>query len=96
MPLLTLAGRKLDVYGRYSMWERREQSGDSMPVNQSASFTRYGAGFNYHFIRRAKGKPGLELQLAWIREQAKKEGSDPKDIFMAQVRFEWNAVLMGL
>lgn len=93
IPLVTLAGRKVEVYGRYSMWERKEQSGDSMPVNQSASFSRYGAGVNYHFVRREKGKPGMEFQLAWIREQSRKEGAEPKDTFMAQFRFEWNAVL---
>jgi len=96
MPQVTLASRKLEVYGRFSTWERKEQSGDSLPVNQSASFTRYGAGFNYHFIRRANGKPGLEFQLAWIREQSQKAGTDPKDTFMAQMRFEWNAVVQGL
>lgn len=96
LPVLTLYSRRIEVYGRYSQWERREQSGDSLPINKNASFTRYGAGFNYHFIRRAKGKPGLELQLAWSREQSRSENAKPKDVIMAQVRFEWNAILKGL
>uniref|UniRef100_A0A7C4CBB1 Porin n=1 Tax=candidate division WOR-3 bacterium TaxID=2052148 RepID=A0A7C4CBB1_UNCW3 len=93
MPLVTLAGRKVEVYGRYSMWERKEQSGDSMPVNLGASFTRFGGGVNYHFVRREKGKPGMGFQLAWIREKSRKEGAEPKDTFMAQFRFEWDALL---
>jgi hypothetical protein len=77
------------------MWERKEQSGDTMPVNKGASFTRYGAGFNYHFARRPNGKVGAAFQFAWSREQTKatkEDGSlvDPTDTFMAQVRFEWN------
>lgn len=96
MPLVTLAGRRLEVYGRFTTWQRKDQSGDSMPVNKSHSFVRYGAGANYHFIRRDKGKPGLEFQFAWSREQSQVENADPKDVFMAQVRFEWNLVVNKL
>ena len=91
MPMVSLMDRKLEVFGRFSTWERKEQSGDSMPVNLDRSLMRYGAGFNYHFLRRAGGsKPGVAFQLAWVREQSRKEGADPVDTFMAQARFEWN------
>jgi hypothetical protein len=93
LPVVTLLGRKLDVFGRFSTWERREQSGDSMPVNLGASFTRYGAGANWHIQRRPNGKPGMMLQLAWVREQPRVADADPKDTFMAQFRFEWNLVV---
>lgn len=90
MPMVSLFGRKLEVFGRFSTWERKEQHDDSMPVNLEKSLTRYGAGFNYHFLRRSGGsKPAVALQLAWVREQSRKEGADPKDTFMAQSRFEW-------
>lgn len=90
MPMVSLFGRKLEVFGRFSTWERKEQHDDSMPVNLEKSLTRYGAGFNYHFLRRSGGsKPAVALQLAWVREQSRKEGADPKDTFMAQARFEW-------
>jgi len=94
VPMVSLLGRKLEVFGRFSTWERKEQSGDSMPVNLDKSLARYGAGFNYYFLRRAGGsKPAAMFQLAWVREQARKEGADPMDTFMAQFRFEWNHVL---
>jgi hypothetical protein len=93
MPQVNLLRRKLEVYGRFSTWEQKEQSGDSMPVSLSKSFTRYGAGFNYHFQRRAGGKPGAVFQLAWVRTLSRVEDSDPVDTFMAQFRFEWNAIL---
>ena len=91
VPMVSLLGRKLEVFGRFSTWERKEQSGDSMPVNLDRSLMRYGAGFNYHFLRRSGGsKPAVALQFAWVREQSRKEGADPVDIFMAQARFEWS------
>jgi hypothetical protein len=93
VPQVNLLGRRLEVYGRFSTWEQKEQSGDSMPVNLSKSFLRYGAGFNWHFQRRASGKPGAMVQLAWMRTQTRVEDADPTDTFMAQVRFEWNAIL---
>jgi hypothetical protein len=91
VPMVSLLGRKLEVFGRFSTWERKEQSGDSMPVALDKSLMRYGAGFNYHFLRRAGGsKPAVALQFAWVREQSRKEGADPVDTFMAQARFEWS------
>lgn len=96
MPVISLLSRRIEVLGRFSGWRRMEQSGDSLAVDKTASFYRYGVGFNYHFFRRAKGKPGLELQLAWSREQSLADNSTPKDQVMAQVRFEWNAILKGL
>lgn len=93
LPVITLPGRKVEIYGRFSLWNRSEQSGDTMAFNKDKSFVRYGAGFNYHFIRREKGKPGLEFQFAWLRTQTKNEETKPADIFMAQIRFEWNSVI---
>lgn len=95
MPLVVFPGRKVEAFARFGMWERKEQSGDSMALIKEKSFTRYGAGFNYHFARRPNGKVGAAFQLAWSREQTKavnKDGSavDPVDTFVAQVRFEWN------
>jgi hypothetical protein len=92
-PVVTLLDRKLELHGRFATWQAKEQSGDSMPVNLARSFTRVGAGANWHFQRRGKGKPGAELQLAWYRDQTRVEGADPKDTFMAQFRFEWDALL---
>jgi hypothetical protein len=98
VPVVGLFGRKLEVFGRFSTWERKEQSGDSMPVALDKSLTRYGAGFNYHFLRRAGGsKPAAMFQFAWVRDQSRKEVDgvlvDPVDTFTAQFRFEWNHVL---
>ncbi len=92
MPLFVLPGRKVEIFGRFSMWERKEEHDGAMQVAEDKSFTRYGAGFNYHFARRPSGKPGAAFQLAWSREQAKKEGTDPVDTFIAQFRMEWNRV----
>jgi hypothetical protein len=93
VPLLTLAGRKVEVFGRFSIWNRWEQSGDSLPLNRDKSFTRYGAGFNYHFIRREKGKPGLMLQFAWTRTQFRNDALKPNDVLLAQLRFEWSTIV---
>lgn len=93
LPVVTLMGRKLELYGRVSIWERREQSGDSMPLNKDKSFIRYGAGFNYHFIRRERGRPGLALQIAWTRTQPRNPDLKPTDVFLAQMRFEWSATI---
>lgn len=102
LPVVTLMKRKLDVFGRFSTWQDKEQSGDSMPVNTAKSLMRYGAGFNWYFLRRAGGaKPAAMFQFAWVHEQSEKEKSpgvkvDPTDTFMAQFRFEWNRVLSAL
>jgi hypothetical protein len=91
LPVLSLARRKVEVFGRVSLWNRREQSGDSLPLNKDKSILRYGAGFNYHFHRREKGKPGLVLQFAWTRTQPKNSALKPSDVLLAQMRFEWSA-----
>lgn len=101
LPVVTLMNHKLDVFGRFSTWLDKEQSGDSMPENKAKTMMQYGLGFNYHFLRRAGGsKPAVAFQFAWIRQQtdALKPGSttdkvDPTDTFMAQFRLEWNHVL---
>ncbi len=91
MPMISLLGRKLEVFGRFSTWEQKEEGAEgAMEVNLGKSLMRYGAGFNYHFLRRSGGsKPAVALQFAWVREQVRTEGADPKDTFMAQARFEW-------
>jgi len=101
LPVVTLLNQHLDVFGRFSTWQQKEQSGDSMPVNKAKSLMRYGAGFNWHFLKRAGGsKPAVEFQFAWVREQsealkpAPATGKvDPTDTFMAQFRMEWSHVL---
>jgi len=101
MPLVTLMNQKLDVFGRFSTWQQKDQVGDSMPVNKAKSLMRYGLGFNWHFLKRAGGsKPAVAFQFAWIHEQsealkpAPATGKvDPTDIFMVQFRMEWNHVL---
>ena len=100
LPVVTLLNQRLDVFGRFSTWQAKEQSGDSMPVNKAKSLMRYGAGFNYHFLRRAGGsKPAVALQFAWVREQSQKEVSpgvkvDPTDTFILQFRMEWSHLLL--
>jgi hypothetical protein len=100
LPMVSLMNQKVDVFGRFSTWQDKEQSGDSMPVNKAKSLYRYGAGFNYHFLRRAGGsKPAVAFQFAWVREQSQKEASpgvkvDPTDTFMAQLRMEWSHLLL--
>jgi hypothetical protein len=96
MPLFVFPGRRVEVFGRYGMWERKEEHDGAMQVAEDKSFTRYGAGFNYHFARRPSGKLGAAFQFAWSREQSKKEGSDPVDTFIAQVRLEWNRLFGNL
>ncbi len=100
LPMVSLMNQKVDIFGRFSTWQAKEQSGDSMPVNKAKSLMRYGAGFNYHFLRRAGGsKPAVAFQFAWVREQSQKEASpgvkvDPTDTFMAQFRMEWSHLLL--
>ncbi len=100
LPVVSLMNQKLDVFGRFSTWQAKEQSGDSMPVNKAKSLMRYGAGFNYHFLRRAGGsKPAVAVQFAWVHEQLEKEASpgvkvDPVDTFILQFRMEWSHLLL--
>jgi hypothetical protein len=91
VPVVTLIGRKLEVFGRFALWDRKE---DDVRADDK-SFTRYGAGANWHFHRRASGKPGAEFQLAWTRDLTKKEGAKPTDTFSAQFRFEFSHVISG-
>jgi hypothetical protein len=102
LPVVTVMNQKLDLFGRFSTWQQKDQSGDSMPVNKAKSLMRYGAGFNWHFLRRAGGsKPAVAFQFAWVHEQSEalKAGSttdkvDPTDTFMAQFRMEWSHLLL--
>ncbi len=97
LPIATLLKRKLELFARLSLWERKEENADgAMEVNLAKSLTRYGGGFNWHFYRRERGRPGSVFQFAWIREQARAEGSKPKDTFLAQFRFEWSATIAPL
>ncbi len=94
VPVISLAKRQLEVFGRFSIWNRSEEDNNTMKLNQDKSFLRYGAGFNYHFVRREKGKPGLLGQFAWTRTQPKNSELKPTDVFLAQLRFEWSAILV--
>jgi hypothetical protein len=90
VPVVTLLSRKLEINGRFDMWTIQAEGSDgSMVKDTLKSHVLYGAGLNYHFFRREKGKPGVELQLFWDREQATATSVDPKDVIMAQFRFEW-------
>jgi hypothetical protein len=100
LPVVSLMSRKLEVFGRFSTWEQKEEQADgTMAENQAKSLMRYGAGFNWYWLRRAGGsKPATMFQFAWVREQTNAEKSpgvkvDPTDTFIAQFRFEWNHVL---
>ena len=101
-PVVTLLNQHLDVFGRFSTWQQKDQVGDSMPINKAKSLMRYGAGFNWHFLRRAGGsKPAVALQFAWIHEQSEAlkpapstDKVDPTNTFMVQFRMEWNHVLL--
>lgn len=64
--------------------------------NNDKSFLRYSAGFNYHLVRREKGKPGLEFPFAWTRTQPKNSEIKPTDVLLAQMRFEWSTVVNKL
>ncbi len=88
VPVVTLAKRKVEVHGRFDMWDFR-MAGETV---DSKSLVRYGAGVNYHFHRREKGRPGVSLQLAWLRTQ-KRDDSDPVDELIAQFRFEWSTII---
>ena len=102
LPVVTLLNQHLDVFGRFSTWQQKDQAGDSMPINKAKSLMRYGAGFNWHFLRRAGGsKPAVAFQFAWIHEQSEAlkpapstDKVDPTNTFMVQFRMEWNHVLL--
>ena len=102
LPVVTLLNQHLDVFGRFSTWQQKDQSGDSMPINKAKSLMRYGAGFNWHFLRRAGGsKPAVAFQFAWVHEQSEALKAapatgkvDPTDTFMAQFRMEWSHLLL--
>ncbi|MGQ9677806.1 MAG: hypothetical protein ACUVUD_00795 [bacterium] len=93
VPIVTLSRRRLELFGRLSLWDRKEEHEGEMQLNKDKSFLLYGAGFNYHFIRREKGKPGLEFQFAWTRTQPKNNEIKPTDVLLAQMRFEWNTLI---
>ena len=102
LPVVTLLNQHLDVFGRFSTWQQKDQSGDSMPINKAKSLMRYGAGFNWHFLRRASGsKPAVAFQFAWIHEQSEAlkaapstDKVDPTNTFMVQFRMEWSHLLL--
>lgn len=90
VPVLTLLDRKVEINGRFDVWNVTAEGSDgSMVKDTLKSHVLYGAGFNYHFFRREKGKPGVAVQLFWEREQATATSVAPKDVIMAQFRFEW-------
>jgi hypothetical protein len=98
VPVITLLpGRKLELVGRFDMWNSLTEGGDGAMVTDTLkSHTMYGAGVNWHIFRREKGKPGAELQVFWQHEQPKATSVKPTDMIMAQVRFEWTHLLLPL
>lgn len=93
VPVVTINRRRLEIFARLSLWEQKEEHDGEHNLNKDKSFLRYGAGFNYHFIRRENGKPGLEFQFAWTRTQPKNNEIKPTDVLLAQMRFEWSTLI---
>jgi hypothetical protein len=95
VPVISLLKRKLELVGRYDMWNISAAGSDGAMVKDTLkSHTMFGAGFNYHMVRREKGRPGVELQVMWQREQAAATSQKPSDLIMAQVRFEWTGLIV--
>jgi hypothetical protein len=97
VPVVSLFKRKLELVGRYDLWNVQSEAADkAMALDSAKSHSVIGAGFNWHFARREKGRPGVELQLMWQREQAMNKAAKPKDQFSAQFRWEWTHLLLPL
>lgn len=95
VPVITLFARKLELVGRYDMWSiSSEQSDGSLAQDTLKSHTLMGAGFNYHVVRRERGRPGVMLQFMWQHEQPVATSAKPTDLFMAQVRLEWTGLIV--
>jgi hypothetical protein len=99
LSVLSVLSRKVELFGRYSVWQEQEMYRGSMVENKDGSHVRYGAGFNYSILGQTGGNhPALALQFAWIHEQSQRETSpgvkaDPTDTFIAQVRVGLGYVL---
>lgn len=83
-----LKGKRLELVGRYDMWN--VTSGGVKDT--LASHHMYGIGANWHFVRRGN-KPGVELQVGWERQQPVATSVKPTDTFMVQFRYEWSSLI---
>ncbi|OYD17250.1 hypothetical protein CH333_01545 [candidate division WOR-3 bacterium JGI_Cruoil_03_44_89] len=82
MPILKDVLPNLDIIPRYDHWDPNTDEEDDGP-------TRYILGFNYHFVKASKGKPGVMLQLNFERKQKEEEDSKPENQLLAQLRWEF-------
>jgi hypothetical protein len=85
-----LKNQQLQLEGRFDMWNISPEGSTGAYVKDSLkSHTMYGAGFNWYFVKRSGGKPGLELQVFWEHQQPVATSVKPTNTVMAQVRYEW-------
>jgi hypothetical protein len=72
----------VEIFGRFDYWD-----GDT-DVEDDGQYL-YVGGFNYFFSRMEKGKPGVMLQAAFVREQPEVEDGEPTDEIVVQLRWHW-------
>jgi hypothetical protein len=83
-----LVNKDIEILGRYDYWDPDTDTDDDGKF-------MYLGGFNYYFSRREKGKPGVMLQTAFVREQSELADSEPVDKIMLQLRWEWTSPKLG-
>ncbi len=85
MPILNLrklAGLDIDLIARLDRWDKDTEKSDDAHM-------RATGGFNWHLLHREKGKMGVVLQVNWERTMYEDPEKDPKDVLMAQLRWEF-------
>ncbi len=87
-PKFHLGTINLEILARYDYWDPDTDEKDD------GKFLYLG-GFNYYFSRREKGKPGVMLQTAFVREQPESSDSEPTDKIMLQLRWGWSTPKLG-
>lgn len=81
-------GIDLEFFGRFDYWDPDTDKNDDGKY-------MYLGGLNYFFSRQAKGKPGVMLQIAFVREQPELRGTAPIDKVMLQLRWHWATPKLG-
>ncbi|HID92697.1 MAG TPA: hypothetical protein EYP60_01255 [bacterium (Candidatus Stahlbacteria)] len=81
MPILKL-NRKLELVGRADYWDK------DIDIKKNAHY-RTIAGFNYHFVKRKKGKPGVMLQVNLERKQCEYPDKKAENALLVQLRWEF-------
>lgn len=87
MPILSLkklVGVDVDLVARVDRWDKNTEKPED-------AHTRVITGFNWHLLRREKGKIGVVLQVNWERTSYEDPEKDLKDAVMAQLRWEFAA-----